>query len=463
MRRILLVLLMLLLFPVALFCQTLTEDWASTYQVQYPPLLPRVNGMAVDVLGNIYISAYPFIATSSEGPIPVGFTTIKYGPDGRQLWLAQYSSGLHHNRPSSMITDSSGNVYVTGSEGTGSTDIGYITIKYDTNGNQLWIAKFSCLGFAQAIALDNSGQVYITGYCYREIGSHDEGIVTIKYDADGNQVWATMYNYALGSQIFYDRGFVLSVDHLGNVVVAGISYVTDGSGVQDTVTIKYDRDGNQMWASRYENTDTNLPVTYPVSIAVNSNNEIYVINRAGDGKCITVNYDSTGTQTWDNYTCPGFSYSNCNQCKSIAVDIEGNLYSRGDVENIGDDTRTELIEKYSGLDGSRLWDRASANFGQMYVDPEGNVYIQNGNVWEEYDTSGSLRASGAYNRQTNLYDAIGPIVDSTGNWYYSGNNHVGGQLSTIKMTLAAEDIVTPDPQIGNGGGGGGGCFIASLH
>lgn len=58
-----------------------------------------------------------------------------------------------------------GNVYVTGLSDGNST-----TIKYDTNGNQLWFKKSPISNGATAIGIDTDGDAYITGN------------VTIKYD-----------------------------------------------------------------------------------------------------------------------------------------------------------------------------------------------------------------------------------------------------------------------------------------
>jgi hypothetical protein len=81
-----------------------------------------------------------------------------------------------------IAVDSANNVYVTGySETNGSNDI--VTIKYNSNGNQAWLQSYSGPGngnaVGNAIAVDNHGNVYVTGYDTLPGGGTE--IVTIKY------------------------------------------------------------------------------------------------------------------------------------------------------------------------------------------------------------------------------------------------------------------------------------------
>ena len=64
------------------------------------------------------------------------------------------------------MDNNNGNVYVTGESNSG-LSIDYITVKYDPSGKEVWSARYNGTGWgddrAAAIALDSSGNVFVTG------------------------------------------------------------------------------------------------------------------------------------------------------------------------------------------------------------------------------------------------------------------------------------------------------------
>jgi dienelactone hydrolase len=81
------------------------------------------------------------------------------------------------------VIDGSGNVYVTGYSYGGDANYDYATIKYDTNGNQLWSAPYNGTGnsedYAFALVADKSGNIYVTGQSMG-VGTNFD-YATIKY------------------------------------------------------------------------------------------------------------------------------------------------------------------------------------------------------------------------------------------------------------------------------------------
>jgi hypothetical protein len=59
-----------------------------------------------------------------------------------QRWTVRYNgTGNAIDAIKGMVVDNSGNVHITGSSNSGANSDDYITIKYNTNGVQQWIAR----------------------------------------------------------------------------------------------------------------------------------------------------------------------------------------------------------------------------------------------------------------------------------------------------------------------------------
>src|SRR5205814_1107569 len=92
-------------------------------------------------------------------------------------------SGNDTDGATAIALDHSGNAYVTGfSVGSGG-DYDYATIKYNSMGQEQWVARYNGPGndwdLAEHIAVDSSGNVYVTGNSFG-LGS-DYDYATIKY------------------------------------------------------------------------------------------------------------------------------------------------------------------------------------------------------------------------------------------------------------------------------------------
>jgi hypothetical protein len=63
----------------------------------------------------------------------------------QQAWVARYNNGITNgtNQAVKMALDSNGNIYVLGVSQNTNNNLGYVTIKYSPNGTQLWAARFA--------------------------------------------------------------------------------------------------------------------------------------------------------------------------------------------------------------------------------------------------------------------------------------------------------------------------------
>ena len=84
------------------------------------------------------------------------------------------------------------------------------------------------------LPVDGSGKVYVTGENYSSGPSSSSAYATIKYNASGTEEWVARYN---GPGVSDDYATAIAVDGSGNVYVTGQSV---GSGTNyDYATIKY--------------------------------------------------------------------------------------------------------------------------------------------------------------------------------------------------------------------------------
>jgi len=365
--------------------------------------------IAVDGSGNVYVTGQSW--GSGTG---YDYATIKYDPAGNQLWVQRYNGpGDSNDVATAIAVDGSGNVYITGSSVGSGTSGDYATIKYNPAGNQLWEKRYNGPGnggdAASDIAVDGSGNIYVTGYSWGS-GTYDD-YATIKYDPVGNQLWVQRYN---GPGNYHDLASALSVDGSGNVYVTGYS---TGSGTgYDYATIKYDPAGNQLWVQRYNGPVNRDDKAY--AIALDGSGNVYVTGESGGSGTYTpfdyatIKYNSNGDTAWvRRYDGPGNSWD---AALAIAMDGSGNVYVTGSSVGIGTSYDYATVKYYSN--GDTAWVRRYNGLGDwgydyakaMAVDASGSVYVT-GSSSDDYATIKYvqfMRGDANADKQLNVSDVV---------------------------------------------------------
>ncbi len=282
--------------------------------------------LAVDAAGNAYVASSSWLQEEDC------LETVKYAPDGTELWVAQHHEGSGH--ANALVLGPEGTVYVAGT-GYGLPDYATL-VTYDEDGHELWTTRSNDASAAY-LAVDPAGNAYISGFgsgplikydpdgrevwrAPRAVGAHGLALdpagnvlvtgytETAKYDPDGHVVWSTCFLDGLE-----DAGSTaLAIDPAGDIYVAGYSW-SERSYIQ--IIVKYDPDGEELWVARG-------PEGVPRAVAIDDHGNVYVA-----GSSSTVKYDAEGNEVW----LAGFD----GEASAITLDSGGSVYVTGFTPGIG--------------------------------------------------------------------------------------------------------------------------------
>jgi hypothetical protein len=291
------------------------QQWVKYYDDPYNGE-DEAEKIAVDNAGNIYVSGYSQVTSGGA----LAYTTIKYSTDGRELWVRTYPLTTSINYVNGIKIDDSCNVYITGDYGTKA-----VTVKYDSSGNQLWEREYtgSEIGRngANSIALDRINNVYITGFS-QGIPPRQSEYFTIKYSGSGVQEWVRRYNTDSTTQSRYVAN-AIAVDLIGNIFVNGRFEQDQGSG-RKFCTLKYTNSGDLIWVQK----DTATLSNQSTYMDIDSKSNVYIDGSYGItyAPYVTIKYDSSGVQQWKQFYQfeLGDSYP-----YSLLVDKEFNVFLTG--------------------------------------------------------------------------------------------------------------------------------------
>jgi hypothetical protein len=292
-------------------------------------IMPK--GITTDNSGNVYVTGDEAGAgwTGPGGQAPVNpfdgnYTynpfVLKLASDGAYVWHT--FNGYHNNggdTTNALAVDGSGSVYVTGTSsnnwnGPGgcttpgvspcplnaynaTTDI--FVLKLDSSGAYQWHSFFGAGAWsgngAFGMALDNSGNVYVTGWseadwngpgqcstpgvspCPLNAFSDYSDIFVLKLNSSGAYQWHTFYGANGSNGSILARG--IAINGNDDLYVSGMSWSTwNGPGNTpplnpdgDFVILKLNSGGAYQWHTFY-----GLSNDYVYGIAVHGNTDVYV-------------------------------------------------------------------------------------------------------------------------------------------------------------------------------------------
>lgn len=370
-------------------------------------------GIAMDANGDIVVTGY-FSGSATFGTTNLtssGYRDIfvaKLSSTGIWIWAVRAGGGGDNDEGFDLATDQNLNIYVTGyfigtaSFGASSiTGIGNVSsdifvAKLSGSGTWIWAQRGggSSADYSYGIAVDNSGNVFITGQ-FRESASFGSISLTLGYvnifvaklNQSGNFVWVKYTGNSMEAQ---HSGMSIDVDDTGCIYVTGEfremanfgGTILIGSWNSPNVFIaKMNNNGTWLWAKSAGGSSYDSGY----SIAVDSNGNAYTSGTfsgtatfgnqtfTSNGFDIFVSkLDSSGNWQWTKTAGAEF-------CRSIAASDMGEVYITGDFSVSATFGTTTITSNGSYYDiytaklnepGTVLLSSHRINFGNGYLGQE---------------------------------------------------------------------------------------------
>ncbi len=376
--------LKLLLFPQVASAQN-NRIWGTYYG---GPGNEYGGGCATDAAGNVYLAgstnsgSFDLAANGFQNTYTGGMGDaflVKFDASGARIWATYYGGGAT-DYGHSVAIDIAGNVYLAGSTnslsgiasggfqntfGGGNSDA-YL-VKFDYNGNRLWATYYGGLGdeWCRGLATDAAGNVYMSGSTndssgfiasggfQNSYGGGNTDAFLVKFDANGNRLWATYYGGTGDEESGSEEGINTNIatDASGDVYMAGyttsLNNIASG-GFQDTSVyqsaflVKFNANGNRLWGTYYGGvtsssfgsgtaTDASGNVYLTGGVTDGSSNLAYkgfqdtIGNTGGGDDAFLVKFDANGNRIWATfYGGAGNDYG-----EQVATDVEGSVYMAG--------------------------------------------------------------------------------------------------------------------------------------
>ena len=299
--------------------------------------------------GDIYVSGF----SSSGGSTALGrFFLIKYSNSGDSIW-SYLDNNTYEGEPTAMHFDSENNIILAGYNG--STNSDFITMKIDPTGNQIWMSTFNSENSGGAnkiwdMCLDENDNIYVTGISEVYLVSTLD-VTTIKYNTNGDSLWVRRFN---GPANYHDAGRKIKYHSSGYLYVGGSVSNSNAPNYSDFALLKYDTSGTLIWDKLFNNTfnaSDNLK-----DMAVDSLGAIYLVGTGSKSGDFTKNYlelvkyAHTGDTLWTS----NLDLPNADEVTQMVSDESSNLFITGMTLNNSNGGYNGLTCKFDSS-GNLIW------------------------------------------------------------------------------------------------------------
>lgn len=239
---------------------------------------------------------------------------------------------------------------------------------------QEWVRNYDNTSGRYEIMYDmhvSNDAVIVTGEIENTATMND--FCTVKYNNNGELLWAKYYNNPANND---DIAVKVLVDRNNNVIVGGRSF-GGASSKMDFLIIKYSQDGSELWQRRFDGTLHDWD--YLMDICLDANGNIYatgyttVYNSGGNylWDCLSIKLDQYGNQLWArNYN----SFKSLNDVGTkIIIDRDEYVYVAGS-------SGLNLLILQYDLNGQIVWentyiDSSATSIAINNISPDSNRNI----------------------------------------------------------------------------------------
>ncbi len=329
------------------------------------------NGLCLDDSENVYICGRENDNFSTSNSI-----IIKYDSAGNLKWLANtpnsreaqgiISDGINNIYALELLYDSTISQYKAGLS------------KYDYSGNLIWFIQDTVnaeiVGYS--IKTDRNNNIYIVGYT-TELPPYQKSFLS-KYDTSGMLIWKKIFNDSI--YIFSDT-YLISIDDSCNIYISGYTTKAVSATGFDCIAIKYDSTGSQDWFRTWTVSGSNTEG--PLAICSRNNRtsitgRLQLNSSSGLSDIFTISYSSTGSLIFsDTLNDP---YNNSDYGSDILIDSLNNTIITGTFGNAQSSRNINLIvASYDEFGNRFILDTMQTSRGLLIKeDAFNNLYLCGG-------------------------------------------------------------------------------------
>ena len=411
------------------------EEWVVSYDGPCSGA-DWASDMCLDSEGDVIVTGSGDMTTTNHDAV-----TVKYDPDGNELWVATYDDpygeDVDFDRSFAVAVDSDDNIYIAGwARGATSTD--YLTVAYDPDGNELWVATwdspYQLFDWACDVVVDSDGRVYVAGTIWTT--DQGEDIAIVCYDSSGELLWTDTYSGEDGVSDFPSCLSICEVEGTRAFVVGYANYV-DAPNTADGIALAYDDEGGLLWECCYDGGGDGVDAFNEVVFDISGNAYVTgatVVDDEDHEDLLLMAFDYSGDELWTTAVDGG--EGGMESGYDLTIDGSGNLYACGFVNGILPDDpytdyyyHTDAVVLACDPDGDILWTDVcdpgddDCYFRDLAVSDEGYLYVT-GDVFAEEITDNV---------------ALTKIYDTDGNELWSDQFHLTDETGDYGWRIAVSD------------------------